>query len=70
MLKQRGSESGKEAAISRGMDGPETSEAKAEDKGESEEAAAEIEADGRRKEIADETIRPAVWKPQGGNDSG
>ena len=29
-------------------------EAKAEDKGESEEAAAEIEADGRRKEIADE----------------
>ena len=56
MLKQRGSESGKEAAISRGMDGPETSEAKAEDKGESEEAAAEIEADGRRKEIADEAI--------------
>ena len=39
------------------MDGPETSEAKAEDKGESEEAAAEIEADGRRKEIADEAIR-------------
>ena len=38
------------------MDGPETSEAKAEDKGESEEAAAEIEADGRRKEIADEAI--------------
>ena len=35
------------------MDGPETSEAKAEDKGESEEAAAEIESDGRRKEIAD-----------------
>ena len=33
------------------------SEAKAEDKGESEEAAAEIDADGRRKEIADETIR-------------
>ena len=32
-------------------------EAKAEDKGESEEAAAEIESDGRRKEIADETIR-------------
>ena len=57
MLKQRGSESGKEAAISRGMDGPETSEAKAEDKGESEEAAAEIESDGRRKEIADEAIR-------------
>ena len=57
MPKQRRSESGKEAAISRGMDGPETSEAKAEDKGESEEAAAEIEADGRRKEIADEAIR-------------
>ena len=56
MPKQRGSESGKEAAISRGMDGPETSETKVEDKGESEEAAAEIEADGRRKEIADEAI--------------
>ena len=36
------------------MDGPETSEAKAEDKGEPEEAAAEIEAGGRRKEIADD----------------
>ena len=57
MPKQRRSESGKEAAISRGMDGPETLEAKAEDKGEPEEAAAEIEAGGRRKEIADETIR-------------
>ena len=56
MPKQRRSESGKEAAISRGMDGPETSETKVEDKGESEEAAAEIEADGRRKEIADEAI--------------
>ena len=33
------------------------SETKVEDKGESEEAAAEIEADGRRKEIADEAIR-------------
>ena len=33
------------------------SETKVEDKGESEEAAAEIEADGRRKEIADEVIR-------------
>ena len=42
------------------MDGPETSEAKAEDKGESEEAAAEIEADGRRKEIADEAIASRV----------
>ena len=57
MLKQRGSESGKEAAMSRGMDGPERSETKVEDKGEPEEAAAEIEAGGRRKEIADETIR-------------
>ena len=57
MLKQRGSESRKEAAISRGMDGLEKSETKVEDKGESEEAAAEIEADRRRKEIADEAIR-------------
>jgi len=57
MPKQRRSESGKEAAISRGMDGPEQSEAKVEDRGEPEEAAAEIEAGGRRKEIADETIR-------------
>jgi hypothetical protein len=32
-------------------------EARAEGKGEPEEAAAEIEAGGRRKEIADETIR-------------
>ena len=40
--------------ISRGMDGPEKSETKVEDKGEPEEAAAEIEAGGRRKEIADE----------------
>ena len=57
MRKQRGSESGKEAAMSRGMDGPEKSETKVEDKGEPEEAAAEIESGGRRKEIADETIR-------------
>ena len=57
MLKQRGSESGKEAMISRGMDGLERSETKVDDKGEPEEAAAEIEAGGRRKEIADETIR-------------
>ena len=49
------------------MDGPERLEAKAEDKGESEEAAAEIEADGRRKEIADEATRLVVWKPKGGN---
>ena len=69
MPKQRRSESGKEAAISRGMDGPERSEAKAEDKGESAEAAAEIEADGRRKEIADEATCRAEWKPKGGNKS-
>ena len=56
MPKQRRSESGKEAAMHRGMDGPETSETKVEDKGEPEEAAAEIEAGGRRKEIADEMI--------------
>ena len=57
MPKQRGSESGKEAVMSRGMEGPERSETKVEDKGEPEEAAAEIEAGGRRKEIADEAIR-------------
>ena len=51
------------------MDGPERSEAKAEDKGESEEAAAEIESDGRRKEIADEATRQAVRKPKGGSKS-
>ena len=56
MLKQRRSESGKEAAMSRGMEGLEKLETKVEDRGESEEAAAEIEADGRRKEIADEFI--------------
>ena len=66
MPKQRRSESGKEAAISRGMDGPETSEAQAEDKGEPEEAAAEIEAGGRQKEIADEAIiKLRVWRPKG-----
>ena len=44
------------------------SEAKAEDKGEPEEAAAEIEAGGRRKEIADEAcMKLREWKPQGGN---
>ena len=57
MPKQRRSESGKEAAIGRGMEGPERLEARVEDKGESEEAAAEIEAGGRRKEIADDAIR-------------
>ena len=54
MRKQRRSESGKEAAIGRGMEGPETLErARVSRK----EAAAEIEAGGRRKEIADEAIR-------------
>ena len=57
MPKQRRSESGKEAAISRGMDGPKPPEAQAEGKGESEEAAAEIESDGRRNEISDEIMR-------------
>ena len=57
MPKQRRSERGKEAVINRGMESPERSETKVEDKGESEEAAAEIETDGRRKEIADEAIR-------------
>ena len=37
------------------MDGLEKSETKVEDKGEPEEAAAEIESGGRRKEIADIT---------------
>ena len=50
------------------MDGPETLEAKAEDKGEPEEAAAEIEAGGRRKEIADEAfVKLRVWRPKGQN---
>ena len=40
--------------MSRGMDGPERSETKVEDKGEPEEVAAEIESGGRRKEIADD----------------
>lgn len=45
------------------MDGPERLEAKAEDKGESEEAAAEIDSDGRRKEIADE-LAVSAEKPR------
>ena len=57
MLKQRGSESGKEATEVVDWKAQRKSETKVEDKGESEEAAAEIEAGGRRKEIADETIR-------------
>ena len=41
------------------------SEGKPEDKGEPEEAAAEFEAGGRRKEIADEAIiKLRVWKPE------
>ena len=54
MPKQRGSESGKEAAMSRGMDGLEKTPKG--EKGEPEEAAAQIDAGGRRKEIADEMI--------------
>ena len=66
MLKQRGSESRKEAVISRGMDGLEKLETKVEDKGEPEEAAAEIEAGGRQKEIADKLfVKLRVWKPKG-----
>ena len=43
---------------------------KVNDKGEPEEAAAEIEAGGRRKEIADEAcMKLGVWKPKGGNHS-
>ena len=41
---------------------------KPEGKGEPEEAAAEIESGGRRKEIADEAcMKLREWKPQGGN---
>ena len=43
------------------------SKAQAEDKGESEEASAGIESDGRQKEIADETIVEQWKKPQGQN---
>ena len=49
------------------MDGLEKSETRVEDKGEPEEAAAEIEAGGRQKEIADETIVGQWEKPQGRN---
>ena len=52
------------------MEAERKSEAKAEDKGEPEEAAAEIEAGGRRKEIADVAcMKLSVWKPKGGNHS-
>ena len=70
MRKQRRSESGKEATSGRGMDGPEKLETKVESKGEPEEAAAEIEAGGRRKEIADEAcMKLSGWKPKGGHHS-
>ena len=47
------------------MEGPEKLETKVESKGEPEEAAAEIEAGGRRKEIADETAtKHSGWKPE------
>ena len=66
MLKQRGSESREEAVISRGMESLEKSETKVEDKGEPEEAAAEIEAGGRQKEIADKLfVKQRVWRPKG-----
>ena len=45
------SESGREAPIGCGTEGPERSEAKAEDKGEPGEAAAEIEAGGRPPDV-------------------
>ena len=49
---------------------PEKPERKLEGKGEPEEAAAEIEAGGRRKEIADEAcMKLSEWKPKGGNHS-
>ena len=50
------------------MESPEKSETKVEDKGEPEEAAAEIEAGGRRKEIADEAcMKLGVLKSKDGN---
>ena len=55
--KQRGSERGKEATKVVEWKASRKSETRVEDKGESEEAVAGIEADGRRKEIANETIR-------------
>ena len=52
------------------MESPEKPETKVEGKGEPEEAAAEIEAGGRRKEIADEACtKLSVLKPKGGNHS-
>ena len=52
------------------MDGPEKLETKVESKGEPVEAAAEIEAGGRRKEIADEAcMKLSGWKSQDGHHS-
>ena len=65
--KQRGSESGKEAAQVVEWTAQKRSGAQAKDKGESEEASAGIESDGRQKEIADETIVEQWEKPQGRN---
>ena len=56
MPKQRRSESEKETAQAVEW----TAQRKSQDKGESEEASAGIESDGRRNEIADETFRQAV----------
>ena len=52
------------------MEGPEKPETKVEGKGEPEEAAAEIETGGRRKEIADEAcMKLRVWKGKTGSHS-
>lgn len=64
MPKQRRSESGKEAVKTVEWTAQRKSEARVEDKGESEEASAGIESDGRQKEIADETIRQAVGEAE------
>ena len=50
------------------MESPEKPERKLEGKGEPEEAAAEIEAGGRRKEIADEAcMKLCVWRSKDRN---
>ena len=50
------------------MEAQRKSERKLEGKGEPGEASAEIDAGGRRKEIADETcMKLSEWKPKGGN---
>ena len=60
-----------EAAIGRGRSGLEKDGKRKQNiKGEPEEAAAENEAGGRRKEIADEAcMKLSVWKSQDGNHS-